>query len=45
MQQLKAAIGARLSHGHNDTCVTYPCNCGHNALVAALADVPDKETP
>ena len=43
--RLRVAANGRLSHGHNDTCQSvldtvesYPCNCGHNALVAALKE-------
>jgi len=47
---LERAGNARVWYGHNDTCqsvldteVPYPCSCGQDALLAALASPDPKE--
>lgn len=47
VERVIAAARARAERGHQDTCgvsldeghVGYPCSCGHDELVAALAAV------
>jgi len=50
VEVLERAGNARVWYGHNDTCqsvldteVPYPCSCGQDALLAALASPAPKE--
>lgn len=44
LEALIAACKAHIAKGHNDTCQSqliseYPCNCGHDLAVAAVARI------